>query len=360
MVLTTQLVLEDYVKMRGATFHRLASALSDPDASVRAAADGAVTSALASKSRHILTAHFVELVFVLTGGAAHPAYAHLRAEGGGEPGAPAPSGSALLMASPSRRAHVYSTLLSAMSEEQRLTVAAKLANDILGGVVEGAMNLTGRGAGAPPPTHAAGATTAAFASTEGTPFLLGSTELLVAEALSVLVCPAMRGSGGPSKSAQLVEESPEAEEGEGEGAGAAINANVAAVKSRLLAKLAKKQVVENVMPLFLGLRQLVAAARSPLQGALLTFFQAINEDHSEDVKGAWGWWKRGVRTRSPIPRWLTPTPLPHPHRHPRLGPHCGRGARVRLAHVCGGQQGARSQQAAHGGGDCGGGGGGGG
>lgn len=76
-MLLTQLVLEDYVKLRGPLFYRLVCAIADPDDDVRHCAEHAVLAALGQRSRGLLHAKFVEVVLVLTGCACQPAFAHL-------------------------------------------------------------------------------------------------------------------------------------------------------------------------------------------------------------------------------------------------------------------------------------------
>lgn len=77
IVLLTQLVLEDYVKLRGPLFYRLVCAIADPDDDVRQCAEQAVLAALGQRSRGLLHAKFVEVVLVLTGCACQPAFSHL-------------------------------------------------------------------------------------------------------------------------------------------------------------------------------------------------------------------------------------------------------------------------------------------
>ena len=77
IVLLTQLVLEDYVKLRGPLFYRLVCAIADPDDEVRNCAEQAVLTALGQRSRGLLHAKFVEIVLVLTGCASQSAFAHL-------------------------------------------------------------------------------------------------------------------------------------------------------------------------------------------------------------------------------------------------------------------------------------------
>ena len=77
IVLLTQLVLEDYVKLRGPLFYRLICAIADSDSDVRQCAEQAVLAALGQRSRGLIHAKFIEVVLVLTGCASQPAFAHL-------------------------------------------------------------------------------------------------------------------------------------------------------------------------------------------------------------------------------------------------------------------------------------------
>jgi hypothetical protein len=73
----TQLVLEDYVKLRGPLFYRLVCALADMDDDVRECAEHAVLTALGQRSRGLLHGKFIEVVLVTTGCASQPAFLHL-------------------------------------------------------------------------------------------------------------------------------------------------------------------------------------------------------------------------------------------------------------------------------------------
>ena len=99
----------------------------------------------------------------------------------------------------------------------------------------------------------------------------GSTEALVAEVFAVLSSPDMRvgaakggaGAGAGAGAARDEEEEAGGAGAEEEGSSAAaplMVASLAQAKSRLLAKLARKQVVENVLPICIGLKQARARA----------------------------------------------------------------------------------------------------
>ena len=181
--------------------------------------------------------------------------------------------------------------------------------------------------------------------------------LLVADALALLVSPEMRGAatksggrlrGGAAAAAAAADDdevdigggsglsalsalqgalafggsSAGAEPGDAGGNGG-LAVSVAAAKARLLAKIAKRHIVDNVLPIALGLRQLLrqqqqqqptraatagsrrdssagsgssgfggdtsaplpAGVRTVLAGHTLAFIAALLEDYGDDVKG---------------------------------------------------------------------------
>jgi hypothetical protein len=148
-----------------------------------------------------------------------------------------------------------------------------------------------------------GASTAGTAPGAAPVFTPGTTEALVAEALAILSSKDIRmsaqaggrGAGGRAAGGDADEDAAAADADDGGeaaasgGAGGAVDlgvvASLAAAKSRLLAKLARKQVIENVVPICMGVKQLVAAARSPLLGPLMAYIRSLFNDYGDDVKG---------------------------------------------------------------------------
>lgn len=318
---------EEYVKLRGPLFYRFATALSDGDEGVRRCAEAAMTGVFAQKYKASLTSHFAALAFVLTGCTNLPAYAHLMSgsaaallEAEDAASAAAISGSATFSASASategpaltvpvaaRRLLIYRSLLAAMTDEQRLTVHGKLVTEILGSLAEGMIHMSAPGAGGA--GGAASSRTPAKAAAAGagasavTAFGLGSTELLVSDVLAILSSAEMRatssigGGAAGGKAAKAAggadEEDADAEavaaaaatEGLGDDAPSGVAALAAAAKSRLIGRLVRKHVSENVIPVCLGVRAVLSSARSPLAGALLAYFSVLFEDHNEELTG---------------------------------------------------------------------------
>jgi hypothetical protein len=355
--LITQLVTSDYLKWRAMIFYRFAIAISDSDEGVRNAALGSVTGVLLTKNKLILQAHFVDLVFVLSGCTSRVAYHQIinsskalkpsttrmntkvntkneKEEAEEEEdededveidiaenssfSTSNDSLSQLAIPSASRRMFIYRTLLAAMPEEQRFTVHGKLAVEVLGGLLEGtSLKLT-------PPAQLAqqmqqlrntnasqyqqrnfpttpGASSRASESNRGSDsssslsFPPGSTEALVAEVFSILSCPDMRvgaskGTTGGSTAKDDDEDGINAGGGGEDEQGTQASSNVmmvqslALAKSRLMSKLAKKQAVENVLPICIGLKQLFSLQKSPLRVPLMHYLVGLFHDFGEDLR----------------------------------------------------------------------------
>ena len=68
-------------------------------------------------------------------------------------------------------------------------------------------------------------------------------------------------------------------------AGGGVAASLAAAKAKLIGRLARKAVVENVLPVVIALKATLASRASPLLGPLMTYLATLFSDYSEDVKG---------------------------------------------------------------------------
>ena len=256
-----------------------ASVLQDSDPEVRCSVEAAL-GAIFTKCRSTLPAYFVELIFVLSG-----CRSSNKAGSSHDSGLPS-----LAVASPSRRAGTYSYLLSIMSDEQRLSVHGKLASEVLGGIIDGSLTLRGSimslsdaGKGVEP-NRLADASQLLI----DTLALLGSAEMRTSTTVGVPLgdhASSQAGAVGDdddAANAMLLEE----------GAGSAQSGDlgflpsVNAAKAKILAKLVRKAVVENVVPLVLGVRAVLLRMRSALlMGALLDYLGVLIEDHGDDVKG---------------------------------------------------------------------------
>jgi condensin-2 complex subunit D3 len=319
--LLSQLLLEDYLKWRGPLLFRFLACLVDADEPVRAGAEALLTGPLATKTPGLFAAHFVEAVFVLSGCRAHPQYAVMvdviasggatRAADGDDvaghdvaapraPVAPHTSAASLVLGGPDGRRlrmHVYAKMLAWMTPEQRVTVASKLVHDVLGAVLDGTMPLAA--------THG----DAGDASAWNAP--AGSTEALVLEVLQVLGSRNIRLGG--------VEGAAEDDDAADGNPMAAVTAGLAAAKTRVLSRLARRSLLEHALPVLAALRGVLAAARSPLLRALMAHLAALFAEHGAAIRECGALDRQLVEElefdlRRAAPKTAAATPAPSPRR----------------------------------------------
>lgn len=103
-----------------------------------------------------------------------------------------------------------------------------------------------------------------------------SIDDLVAEVFTVLSCPEIRvASAARRRSADAAAEAAAADP---------VDA-MAAAKGRMLSKLARKNTMENVVPVLIALKNMLQAARSPLLGALMQYLKHVFSEYRDDLKG---------------------------------------------------------------------------
>jgi hypothetical protein len=162
-----------------------------------------------------------------------------------------------------------------MSEEHRLTVYSKLAADVLGAVAEGTLPLSGADS-----AESSGARQQQ----------LGTTELLLSEVLMMLSTPPLRMASKRAVAAGPISLAIAGDDDDDlagvDGGEGGVHASVAAAKSRLIHRLLKRQISEQVLPVVLGLRQVLLAAHSTVVGPLVGYIKTLMEDHGEEIRGA--------------------------------------------------------------------------
>ncbi|CAN0287773.1 unnamed protein product, partial [Ectocarpus sp. 12 AP-2014] len=156
----TLLLRQDYVKWRGLLLYRFLATLVDSDASVRDLGAFTLTRPLITKTPGLFAQNFVETLFVLNNYSEHPCYAAAAAGRADAGGGVTMDGIDLGGDDPAqirKRMSVYSTMLEHLSDEQKITVTAKLAQEVLSAVIDGGLPLANS-------TGSAASSSAAFAS----------------------------------------------------------------------------------------------------------------------------------------------------------------------------------------------------
>ncbi|KAK9842050.1 hypothetical protein WJX81_006195 [Elliptochloris bilobata] len=263
LALMASLLSRDYVKWRGPLFHRFTRALVDDSAAVRALAEYLLADMLATKAPLLAYNHFVEALFVLNdcraglrawtaagggdsqegppGASQAEAGAETLSQVVGAPGCPGSLGGPSLQARAKRDA-IYRALLVRMAPEHKFATSARLCSEVLAAFAEGALPLGGAGE-------------------------------VLRDALHILACREIRVGGGRGGAAAAGED--EEETG---------SAAAGAARGRLVGAMAKKHLVESLVPVLVELKRVLEAARSTLLGELLATLRAQLRDHKAEIR----------------------------------------------------------------------------
>jgi hypothetical protein len=247
---------------QGPLFFRLARALADPCARVRALAEQCITEVVSTKAPTAVLQHFCELFFYLNDCTSHSTYNQWGAAGAaaerafalpGDDDASFSAESAIVfdcngpLTALRRRHAVYARLLKALPDEIKFQCSAKLARDLLGAVVEGAMSVEA-----------------------------GAAQCVIKDALLVLASPHIRLSILKKSAGADAEVEP------AEPTGAA-DAKMDAARARLVGALVKKNFLENIVPVFVELKAILERRHSPLLRLLMSYLREFLIEYKKDL-----------------------------------------------------------------------------
>lgn len=237
LALLSHLIHLDYLKLKGSTFYYLCLPLADDDVGIREMAQSCLAGLMKRKDSQggsVASNHFVEAVFFLNSCRAHPVYNQFDKQLGDDLArhlSDATHGERTM-----RRHAVYRTLLGTMQDEHKFMVAGKLAQDVLGAVVDGQLPLP-------------------------------RAKDVVGDALWVLGSKEIRLKANARDG-----EDDEADEPAGKRTAAAA---VDAAKGKLIGKIARKNLVENVVPVMIALKADMEKLRSPLVRNLMQCLKEV-------------------------------------------------------------------------------------
>lgn len=241
-VLLAQLLQRDYLKWRGTLFHRFLLALVDESDKIRQLANFLFGSILKTKAPLLAYNSFVETIFVLNDCHAHAGHIEMLHTSESERALFSLRGNAEMDVE--KRMHIYECLLKQMAPEHILATSAKLCADILAAAADGMLNLDD-------PT----------------------AQCVLEDSLKILASKEMRigGSRGAAAADHL--------EGEEDGAAA-----FAAVKGRVVTQLAKRNLVQNAIPIFIELKRLLESRNSPLTGMLMECMRVMLKEYKNEIE----------------------------------------------------------------------------
>ncbi|EFJ24795.1 hypothetical protein SELMODRAFT_149363 [Selaginella moellendorffii] len=241
-VLLARLLQRDYVKWRGLLFHRFLLALVDESPKICQIADFLFGNILKTKAPLLAYNSFVEAIFVLNDYQGQSSGSSALQSSESERDLFSLRGSTQAVVS--KRMYMYTTLLKQMSPEHLLATSAKLCAEVLAGAADGVIDIS-----------------------------TISGKCVVEDALKILALKEMR-LGGNKASSNVAEQADEEENA----------ATFAAVKGKVVTQLAKRNLVQNAIPIFIELKRLLEKSSSPLLGALMDCMRSMLKDFKNEIE----------------------------------------------------------------------------
>ena len=140
LVLLTQLLLQDFLKWRGMLLYRFLATGVDNDSDMSTFAKSILKTTLQNKYPDLFVQHFTETIIIFNNYINHPAYVAAASNGsdGDETSCVVTMEGVNLEGNTnlSKRFYIYNMMMEDLSDEQKLTISAKLVQDILSNAVD--------------------------------------------------------------------------------------------------------------------------------------------------------------------------------------------------------------------------------
>ncbi|XP_068662249.1 condensin-2 complex subunit CAP-D3 [Aristolochia californica] len=242
-ILLSRLLQRDYVKWRGILFLRFLVSLVDESVKIRQLADFLFGDILKAKAPLLAYNSFIEAIFFLNDCRAHSGHSEPK---GAQNGRRLFSIRGNDEKSRSERMYIYVTLLKQMAPEHLLATSAKLCAEILAAASDGLLDISDI-----------------------------TAQSVLQDALQILACKEMRIQSNRGSSSGDAGEM-EVETGDGNGA-------IAAAKGRLVTQTAKKNLIQNAIPIFIELKRLLESRNSSLTGCLMECLRVLLKDYKNEI-----------------------------------------------------------------------------
>ncbi|XP_010932007.4 condensin-2 complex subunit CAP-D3 isoform X1 [Elaeis guineensis] len=242
-ILLSRLLQRDYVKWKGVLFLRFLLSLVDDSEKIRRLADFLFGSILKVKAPLLAYNSFIEAIFVLND--CHVHAGHRETQGGLLTETQLFSIRGTDERLRSQRMHIYVSLLKQMAPEHLLATSAKLCAEILAAASDGLLNLDD---------------------------VTGQS--VVQDTLQILACKEMRiQSNRGSDTTEMDDEG-------GDGG----NGALLAARGRVVTQVAKKNLIQNAIPIFIELKRLLESKNSPLTGCLMECLRVLLKDYKNEIE----------------------------------------------------------------------------
>ncbi|XP_070565322.1 condensin-2 complex subunit D3-L-like isoform X2 [Ptychodera flava] len=239
LTVITRLLQEEYIKWKGVLFFRFISALVDDVEDIRQLAEFSLSSLFGKRHPLMFFNHFVECVFHFNDFNSHKVYNKF-SQTDRERKLFSLKGKQNF----AKRMKMYKFMLENMNDDQRFNLTAKLCKEILSGVADNVMAYD------------------------------EDSQDLLRDALAVLSCKEIKLKSLKARSGDDIEDEPM------DIAGAAVKK----VKTTFITHVVRKNVIENIVPIIISLKQMLEKHRSPLLRDLMLYLAAVMKEFKNEVK----------------------------------------------------------------------------
>ncbi|KAJ3681372.1 hypothetical protein LUZ60_015861 [Juncus effusus] len=239
-ILLSRLLQRDYVKWRGVLFLRFLLSLVDDSGQIRHLADYLFCNILKAKAPLLAYNSFIEAIYVLNG--------HQQGQSASDPANDLFAIRGMDEISRNKRMHIYVSLLKQMAPEHLLATSAKLCAEILAATCDGLLNID----------NATG-------------------QAVLQNALQILACKEMRIQSTSASETEMDEEPVT------DNSSTATSAAAQAIKGRVITQVAKKNLIQIAIPIFIELKRLLESRNSPLTGCLMDCLKSLLKDYKNEI-----------------------------------------------------------------------------
>ena len=233
LILLTQLIQEDYIKLRGSLIYHLLAVINDPE--LRELVQYCLKHVLLKKYPRSFFHHFIESIFYFQHNCNHPNFNQFTKTQTeiDRFSLPGPQNT-------KKRFNIYNYMLEQLTDEQRFNLSARIVQEILACTVDKVLKLN----------------------------VINS--LIITDALSILCSDEIKLSYVKTHSAENLEDD------EREAMEAAVN-----LQSDVIKTLVKKDVIENIIPTIISMKRLLQSERSPILQHLMGYLYRLKDDYKD-------------------------------------------------------------------------------
>ncbi|KAL2078279.1 hypothetical protein ACEWY4_025964 [Coilia grayii] len=237
LVMLTNLLQEEYLKWKDSLFFRYAAAMADSVGEIAKLCEYCLVDRLLKKNPQMFYQHFIECIVHFNSYDKHRKYNKFpqteREKAMFSLRGPANQG---------KRFKIYKFLLKHFTDEQRFNTTNRIRKEILDGFVDQTMPL----------------------DEDGAALLSDTFDVLALKELKLSATTSTADGADEAQDEQAI--------------------IVKTIQKKLISHAQKKNLIENIIPVVLGLKNLLEEKRSPVLGNLMYYLQVITEDYRAELK----------------------------------------------------------------------------